>query len=586
MTRSFQEWVYWLEVGRGARLIRTVAIAVGVLLLSLWICAKQFHGPKTEWTLRQAVVGHQLVDGHGYTTLVNDPQTAAILQSHGRRWGVKPFPEWNVAPGYPALIGAWLGLLPSTTRSVFFSTSPTPPDGFIPDYWLLGLNVVLFWVAIAWTYRLGSAVFEPAVGVVSALALLLTAALWDQVVLVNGTALSMVLVLALTETAWQVEVRSRLNEVPYRWMMLLGAVCACLFLTDYVAGASLIAAGFFVGNRFVGERPRALAMLLAGFLLVAGPWCVWLFGQSGSPIGLAWQDVAMKVDGTSADPGVVRATLSVNAPAIELAKLGNKGLSALEVTLGDRWWSGGAMWFAGFFVAALLFRFRDPRVQALRMFLLGLLLFLVLANGFLGSGETERWPLVYASPVLIIFGAGFAAVLIASSRELTAHAGWVFAAILALQAIPLGKRLIEPSRLHFQYPPYYPPLFLGMTDEMNRRGGTNPGWMCDVPAGAAWYSGQRVWLQPNTLHDFFAIGTEQPMLACVLTPKTLDRPYFAELAHRADNTNTRVDDWAEVYAGLAVGRLPESFPLNLPQKIADNFYVLIDPQARPLPRKR
>lgn len=75
------------------------------------------------------------------------------------------------------------------------------------------------------------------------------------------------------------------------------------------------------------------------------------------------------------------------------------------------------------------------------------------------------------------------------------------------------------------------------------------------------------------------------MLACVLTPKTLDRPYFSELAHRTDNAHARVDDWAEVYAGLAAGRLPESFPLNLPQKIADNFYVLIDPQARPLPRK-
>ncbi|HEY9154480.1 MAG TPA: hypothetical protein VIM69_05075 [Opitutaceae bacterium] len=585
MARSFQEWVYWLEVGRGARIIRIVAAAVAVLLLSLWICSKQFHGPKSEWTLRQAVVGRQLADGHGFTTLVNDPQTAAILQSHGGVWPLRPFPELNAAPGYPAVVGAWLGLIPSNTRSAFFSTSPMPPDGFIPDYILLGLNVVLFWIALGWTFRLGSAVFDRTVGLVSALALLLTATIWDQIVLVNGTALSMVLLLALMEVAWQVEVRSRLNEVPYRWMLLLGALCGCLFLTDYVAGAVVIAAGFFVGHRFVGERTRALAMLFAGFLLVAGPWCLWMFGQSGSPIGLAWQDVAMKLDGTNADPGVVRATLSASPPALELAKWGNKGLSALEISLTDRWWSGGAQWFAGFFVAAFLFRFRDPRVQALRMFFLGLLVCLILSNCFLSSGETERWPLVYASPLLIIFGTGFAAVLIASSRELTAHAGWVFAALLALQAIPLGKRLIEPSRLHFQYPPYYPPLFLGMTDEMNRRSANNPAWMCDVPAGAAWYSGQRVWLQPNTLHDFFAIGAEQPMLACVLTPKTLDRPYFSELAHRTDNAHARVDDWAEVYAGLAAGRLPESFPLNLPQKIADNFYVLIDPQARPLPRK-
>ena len=586
MARSFQEWVFWLEMGRGARLIRIAATGLAVLLLTAWICTKQFHGPKTEWTLRQAVVGRQLADGHGFTTLVNDPQTAAILQSHGGRWGSGAFPEWNLAPGYSAVIGAWLGLVPASTRSAFFSTSPTPPEGFIPDYWLLALNVVFFWIAVGWTYRLGRAIFDPAVGLVSAFALLVTASFWDEIVSVNGTALSMVLALALVETAWQVEVRSRQNEVPYRWMMLVGAVCAVLFLFDYVAGAGLLAAAVFVWFRFVGERARAIAMLLAGFLLIAGPWCVWLFGQSGSPIGLAWQDVAMKVDGSSADPSIVRATLSPNAPAIELAKLGNKGLSALEMALSDRWWSGGAQWFAGFFVAALLYRFRDPRVQAVRLFVVGLLACLVCSHAFLSSGESERWPLIYASPLLIIFGAGFAGVLIASSRGLADHAKWVFAAVLLMQAIPLAKRLVEPSRLHFQYPPYYPPLFLGMTDEMNRRGGANPGWMCDVPAGAAWYSGQRVWLQPASLHDFFAIGTEQPMLACVLTPKTLDRPYFAELAHRTDHAGARLDDWAQVYAGLAAGHLPESFPLNLPQKIADNFYVLIDPQARPLPRKK
>jgi hypothetical protein len=122
-----------------------------------------------------------------------------------------------------------------------------------------------------------------------------------------------------------------------------------------------------------------------------------------------------------------------------------------------------------------------------------------------------------------------------------------------------------------------------MRDEMVLRGGDNPGWMADVPAGAAWYSGQRVWAQPATLRDFYAIGAEQPMLALVLTPHTLDRSYFGQLSRRTEAS--RLGDWADIYAGIALDRLPAGFPLSQPQKVADNLIVLIDPLAQPLRRR-
>lgn len=582
--RSFQEWVHWLELGAGARWIRRLAVYLGIVLLSLGIGYKQFHGPKTETTLAQAVVGRQLADGKGYTTLVNYPQTAAFLQQHFSRWPKTDFPELHSAPLYPATIAAMLKLLPASFRAYFFDVTPTPPDGFIPDYLLLALNVVLFWIAAAQTFLLGRALFDETVGLIAMWALLLSASVWDHAVSVDGTTLMMVGLLAVVQAGVRVERASKSGEVPLLWLLLSGGLCGLMFLTDYAAGIIVLAVGAYVWVRFAGERMRATAPLIAGFLIVISPWCIFMILRTGSPVGLAWQEIALKVDRSSADPAIVRTTLSASIPPLDLAKLVHKGLSNLQATISERLWSGGALLFTGFFVSGFLYRFRESRVNALRALAVAVMAVLILANAFLDSGEGERWPTVYTSPLIIIFGVGFCSVLIASSRGLSEHSRWVIAALLVFQAVPLVKDLVEPRRIHFQYPPYYPPLFLGMRDEMIRRGGPHPAWMADVPAGAAWYTGQRVWAQPALLRDFYAIGAEQPMLALVLTPQTLDRPFFSEIGRKTEDSDRRLGDWSQVYSGLVTGRPAPGFPLSLPQKIADNLYVLIDPLAQPMRR--
>lgn len=585
LPHSFQEWVHWLEIGPGARWIRRVALYLGIVLLSLWIGYKQFHGPKTEITLSQAVVGRQLADGKGYTTLVNYPQTAAILQEHFSRWPKSDFPELRQAPLYPAVIAGLLKLVPSSYRTYFFDTMLPPPDGFLPDYLLLGLNIALFWIAAGQTFLLGKALFDETVGFVALWALLLSASVWEQVVAVNGTALMMTLFLALLQTCVRIERASKSGEVPLLWLLLSGALCGLMALTDYAAGAAVFAVTAYAWVRFAGERMKAATALIAGFLVVVSPWCIFMIQRIGSPVGIAWQEIALKVDHSSADPSVVRATLSAALPSLDLAKLAHKGLSSLQVTVSERLWSGGALAFTAFFVAGFLYRFRESRVNAIRALFVAVVSVLILANAFLDSGEGERLPTVYASPLIILFGVGFCTVLIASNRGLMDHARWVIAALLIFQAIPLFKDVVEPRRLHFQYPPYYPSLFIGMRDEMTRRGGSNPGWMADVPAGAAWYSGQRVWAQPAQLRDFYAIGAEQPMLALVLTPQTLDRPFFSEIGRRTEEADRKIGDWSQVYSSLITGRPAPGFPLSMPQKIADNLYVLIDPLAQPIRRK-
>ncbi len=65
--------------------------------------------------------------------------------------------------------------------------------GLPRDYFLLGLNLVLFWLAAWLTYDLGRRLFEPRVGWLASLALLLSVSIWQETVAVNGTPLLMVL---------------------------------------------------------------------------------------------------------------------------------------------------------------------------------------------------------------------------------------------------------------------------------------------------------------------------------------------------------------------------------------------------------
>jgi hypothetical protein len=74
----------------------------------------------------------------------------------------------------------------------------------------------------------------------------------------------------------------------------------------------------------------------------------------------------------------------------------------------------------------------------------------------------------------------------------------------------------------------------------------------------------------------------------LLTPRTLDRPFFSQLNARPILPGTlaalpdRFGEWGEIYAGLLNGTVPREFPLTRPQKLAENLYVLINP-AWPAP---
>ncbi len=595
---SGQEFIHWLEMGAGARWVRRAAIVAGTVALSILLAWNEFNGPASEATLEQADVGRQLAQGQGFTTLVNYPQTDALLNSRGKHFDPdKPLPELHQAPLYSIVIAFGLRLIPASKRSALFVTPEHVTDGYGGDYFLLAVNLVLFWVAAWLTYLLGRRLFEPRVGWVAALAVLLSLSFWQQTLAVNGTPLLMVLALSAF-LLWHridrnVEEGAAESSVRRVWGLAgLGGVCALLFLSEYSAGALVLVALGYAATRFHRrQRWVALGAVSVGFLLLAGPWCGRNISLTGNPVALAAQNVALKAGDPTAEPAIVRATLAPNGPPISLRKLGNKTLTSVQENLKQRLWSGGAMWLAAFFVAGWLYSFRSAVANRLRWVFTAALAVLLLAQAALNSGETERFVVVWLAPLIIVFGAGFFFVLLGSNATLGAWPRAMAAALLVAQSLPLMHDALAPRpAVRFHYPPYFPALLSGMRTELELRHAVGRfGAMADVPAGVAWYAGMRTWAQPPHLRDFYAITLEQPIGELLLTPRTLDRPFFSELNARAvapgelSSVANRFGEWGEIYAGLLTGNLPREFSLSMPHKVAENLYVLLNP-ALPAPR--
>lgn len=572
LPRTAQEWVHWLEAGPGARWIRRCAIALAVVLLSLFAGYKQFRGLQSENVIAQAVTGRQIASGEGFTTRIRYPQTLAVLKEHGLPADPgKAWPELHQPPLYPLAIGAMLAVVPSDLREAIFRGTPSDTGGFPPDFVLLALNIGLLWLAAWLAAGLAGRLFGSSAGTIAALGLLLSAPVWLSTTAADGTPLMMVLLLGVFHGMVRAGEADAEGRRSWPWLALAGVFAGLLFLGDLPAGLVLLPLALHVALFNRGRaRTVGLVALVIAFIAVIAPWLWRNTSLTGNPFGLAGQAVALKAGDPTAEPETVRTTFSAAGPVLDLAKLGNKGTTAIQSVVAGRLWSGGGIWFTALFATGLLYRFKTTGANRLRWLFVLTLAVLVCSHAFLGSGEEERQPAVYAVPLIAVFGTGFFLVLVASSDLLANRLFWAATGLLVLQALPLAHELAEPKRSPFSYPPYYPPFYAGIRIETAVRGGLP--WMSDAPAGAAWYSDQAVWARPATVRDFRRIGTEHPVYLLLLTSRTLQRPP----ANRG-NQALQLIEWGDVYGGIVAGRIPSAFPLPQIQRVTDELVLLMDP---------
>jgi hypothetical protein len=582
--KSPQELIHWLEQGQGSRWVRATVVVLGALLLSTLYSWKQFHGVPNEFVMQQAVTARQLARGEGFTTLVNYPQTYAVMKGRGSPFSAAvPYPELYHAPLYEIVLAGPLALLPTSV----WEGRPDVPRGWGPDYVILVVNVALFWFAVGLVWRLARELWDKRAAWLAAIAMSVSVTLWEETVTLSGLPLFMVLVAALFNVLVALEDKLAVDPHFDRRLAghgaVLGGLTALLFLAEYSAGLAMpVIAGFLAWRLPSGARWPTLGTFAAAFALLVLPWLGRNTAVVGHPVGLAWQNLALKAGDSTAEPATQRNLATAQAPGLNVNKLGNKGLTGMELNLKERIWSGGGMMFTAFFIAGLVYRFRHGSVNRVRWCFALLLLVLLAGQPFLSSGESPRLPAYYLAPLVIVFGAGFFLVLVDSQPQLGPRWVWPAAGILLLQGLPIVRDCTEPQKIHFHYPPYYPNLFMELRRDAESRFLAGTGIATDVPAGTAWYGQMRVWAKPERLRDFSQIIVEQNIGALLLTPVTLDRPFFTELAARKDDTISLSDTggWGGVYAGLVTRRMPGSFPLNLPpQKLTENMVLLVNPQT-------
>jgi hypothetical protein len=297
---NLQQAIHWLEQGGGARVFKLGALLLTLLAISATVAHKQFHGPRTEETLRQADLGRSLANSQGFTTSVNYPQVHAVLEKRGQLYdATERMPEVYHAPAYPLVIAGTLAVLPEGLRSRLFTEIPDPPTGFGADYLLLVLNGLFLAIAAWQCWLLGRRLFDARIGLVAAVCLLVSTSIWSHVVAVDGTSLAMVLLLGLFQVLVVVDERLTAGKNPWAGWVLAGILTGLLFLTDYPWGVLFLVVAVHAVWR---KRAPAVGVVLVVALLVTLPWMIRNVAVIGSPVALAGQDIALRVNDSTAQP--------------------------------------------------------------------------------------------------------------------------------------------------------------------------------------------------------------------------------------------------------------------------------------------
>jgi hypothetical protein len=255
----------------------------------------------------------------------------------------------------------------------------------------------------------------------------------------------------------------------------------------------MVAGGNTPGLRTPASSLTRLAVFLAAFLVIAGPWMVRNARLGVNPVfGLRSYELRM---GTNVHPGYSlyrAADLSEVAPMTVsmLAQILRKGVVAAG-SLYDQLPQLPGIWLTPFIVLSFFYRFRRPGVEPMRWCALGMLVILAAASIFYrATFEVEQYvPFV---PFLTVIGVA-ALVRLMSERSLPAVATRAaLAALVLVTAFPLVVSL------KFGAAAVSGIDTAGLTQLSTPR---ETVLASDVPWAVAWYGNRRSMWLPQTERD-------------------------------------------------------------------------------------
>ncbi|MFO1514321.1 MAG: glycosyltransferase family 39 protein [Verrucomicrobiota bacterium] len=596
---SVQDFIHKFEQDGGGRGLRAVFVTLLIIILVLGYNWRAFRNFGTQEAMDAAQVGRNLAEGRGFTTQFVRPFSIYLIKAHNadrlKPTADEPRPDYAQLKGmhpdlanppvYPLVLAGLMKVLPFryevNLKDAYWS-EPNPalarlsPEElgkaqprifarYQPDFLISLFNQMLLLVSGVMVFFLARRLFDSSVAWMSLALMLCCELLWRFSVSGLSTMLLLLIFLGLIWCLVWIESEEREPVWSHRaqlWLALgIGLLLGLGTLTRYAFGWLVIPVLVYLGIVCAIRRTGILVLAGGVFLVVITPWIWRNFAVSGTPFGTAGYAI---VEGSFLFPeNKLERSLEPDFKKLGVTPFLFKLSSNSRQILQDELPKLGGSWVTALFLAGLLLNFRNPALQRLRYFLLGVLLLFVVVQSLGRTQLSEDSPvinsenlLVLTVPLVLVFGVGLFFQLLDQMniklRELRYLIVGFFGIVMCL---PMLYVFLPPRIRPLQYPPYYP------SDIQKASVCMKPEelLMSDIPWAIAWYGNRQcVWLTLNADSQFFAIHDYlKPVRGLYLTTLTIDTGYLSRWLR------AKASDWETlVYFAMRDSQINPKFPLR------------------------
>ena len=579
---GLQEWIYRLEEGAGARILKVTAALLGFIALAMCYDLRAYKNFSSDEAMENAQLARNVAEGKGFTTQTIRPLSLYLLQKNSaanpKTLLNQPIPDLSNPPVYPALLGGLMKIFPFKFAIPLEKRFTT----FQPEMWITFFNQVLFFVAAFLLFKLARRLFDNAVAWLTAAIFAGSELFWRFSISGISTLLLVVILLGVVWCLVLMEQRARENPDTGLGQMIFlaltaGALVGLGGLTRYSFCWLILPVIFFLALFLTRSRLAICVAVGAAFLAVMTPWLARNYSASGTLFGTAGYAI---FQGTAPFPeNQLERSLDPenDLKKLELDDYVEKILvNTREILQNDLPKLGGS-WLTAFFLVGLLIPFRNPALSRLRIFLLGSMALFVFVQALGKTHLSADAPeinsdnlLVIFAPLVFAFGVALFFTLleqaIASAPELRYAVTGLFWLVACAGFLFV---FLPPGIFAMVYPPYYPPIIQESAGWMNEK----ELMMSDVPGAVAWYGRRQcLWLTAesgedsaknndlkteHSFKDFFKINNEwKSIQAFYLTQRTMDSRYLSQMV-KANQS------WGQfVFGCVAQGEVPSRFPLK------------------------
>jgi hypothetical protein len=350
-------------------------------------------------------------------------------------------------------------------------------------------------------------------------------------------------------------------------------------LSRYAFGWMIIPALVFMA--WVAPRGRARLCAAAGacFLILVGPWIARNFVVSGACFGTASYALLEQTPPFPEDT-LERSFEPENGfRRVAPLDVADKFLANAREIWGHDLPRLGGNWVSAFFLAGLLIPFRSAALGRMRVFLLGSMALLFVAQAAGQTHLTGDWPeinsenlLALLAPLVFVYGVALFYTLLDQLQLVTVDAkGAIVGGFILVTCAPLLMSLLSSHRPDPDTP--YSPLHLQRVARLMR---PEEFMVSDVPGALAWYGDRQCgWLPLDDAQEFNRFDSLKPIKAVFLTQRTTNARFLSKMMRNPASWGRFVFDACQAH-----GEVPAGFPLTKAPLGLLPDQMLISDQAR------